>query len=42
MTLAGVIVGTLTVRRETERLSHGAIEQMAAAITSFSELAERL
>lgn len=35
-------VGTLTVGQETQRLAQRAREQMPAAITSFSNLAERL
>ena len=35
-------VGTLTVGQETQRLVQRATEQMPAAITSFSDLAERL
>ncbi|HEX3563212.1 MAG TPA: protein kinase [Solirubrobacterales bacterium] len=35
-------VGTLTVSQETQRLAQRAREQMPAAITSFSDLAERL
>lgn len=35
-------VGTLTVSQETQRLAQRAREQMPTAITSFSDLAERL